>query len=116
MPFQKGKSGNPNGRPRLGNTIADIARQVLETKKRGDKITRGEKILAKAAELAEGGSKPHMEFLFDRAYGKALENMNLSGGLSLYEQGSSEAARIADENGRAALLAEIQKLSGKSKK
>lgn len=112
MPFTKGfdPKRNTKGRPPVANSVATLAREVLQRKKGKD--TNEEAIILKFVELALGGSAPHANFLFDRAYGKAAETMNLSGGLSLYEQGASEAARLADEAGRKALLAEIRKLTG----
>ena len=104
MPFQKGQSGNPKGRPPVGTSVSQMARDVLE---KGSK-PKGPAILAKFAEMALEGSAPHANFLFDRAYGKALESMNLSGGLSLYEQGAKEAAGMTKEQ----LLGALKKLYG----
>jgi hypothetical protein len=115
MPFKKGVDPNRNlkGRPKLGDTVAELARKVLAEKDKG--VTREIRILNKFATLAEEGSAPHANFIFDRAYGKPQESMNLSGGVSLYEQGASEAARLADQAGRAELIREIRKLSGGKK-
>jgi len=114
--FSKGydPKRNTKGRPPVANSVATLARDILESKKKGQK-SKGEQIILKFVELALGGSAPHANFLFDRAYGKAAETMNLSGGLSLYEQGASEAARLADEAGRKALLVELRKLTGAKK-
>jgi hypothetical protein len=92
MPFKPGNDPNRNtqGRPKTGNAVAELARKVLESKKKGDTKSRGERILIKAADLAEAGSAPHMSFLFDRGYGKPQENVNLGGGISLYEQGATK--------------------------
>ena len=106
MPFQKGKSGNPKGRSPVGTSVAQMARDVLE---KGDK-PKGPAILKKFAELALEGSAPHANFIFDRAYGKAIESMNLSGGLSLYEQGATE-----DKYDKHLLLEAMRRLSGSKK-
>lgn len=103
MPFVKGKSGNPKGRSPVGTSVAQMARDVLE---KGDK-PKGPAILKKFAELALEGSAPHANFLFAYAYGKPQESMNLTGGLSLYEQGAS---REYDED---ALKAAFKRLGAK---
>lgn len=111
MPFIKGfdPKRNTKGRPPVANSVATLARDILESKKKGQQ-SNGEKIIRKFVTLALEGSPPHANFLFDRAYGKAIESMNLSGGLSLYEQGASE--QIFD---KAVLLKAMRRLSGSKK-
>ncbi len=74
MAFKKGFDPNRNtkGRPPTGQAQADWSRQVLEAKDRGG-ATRAMRILRKFATMAEEGSVPHGEFLFNRAYGKVKE-------------------------------------------
>ena len=110
--FQKGFDPNRNnkGRPSVANSVATLAREVLQAKKKGEKRTTEEKILNKFVQMALEGSAPHANFLFDRAYGKAIESMNLSGGLSLYEQGANE--QTFDKN---FLLGAMRRLSGSKK-
>jgi hypothetical protein len=69
--WPKGVSGNPKGRPRVGNTIAELTRELLE--KPAGKTTDREEIISKAIALAKDGSLGHAEFLFNRAYGKPRE-------------------------------------------
>lgn len=111
MPWQKGQSGNPKGRPMVRNSLAETIRQLLETKEKGTGKTHNELILLKAAEMAEEGSIAHANFLYSFGYGKPAETVNLGGGLSLYEKGASEAERIASEAGMGALLKHIKKLA-----
>ena len=47
MPFTKGRSGNPKGRPRKGDSLAEAIRSRLNAKKRQDVI---DAIIAKAAQ------------------------------------------------------------------
>lgn len=110
--FQKGfdPKRNTKGRPPVANSVATLAREVLQAKKKGEKRTTEKRILDKFVELALEGSAPHANFIFDRAYGKAMESMNLSGGLSLYEQGASE--QTFDKK---VLLEAMRRLSGSKK-
>ena len=109
--FQKGfdPKRNTRGRPPVANSVSTLVREMLESKKKGQK-SKGEKILDKFVTLALEGSAPHANFLFDRAYGKSVESMNLSGGISLYEQGAAE--QTFDKK---FLLRAMRRLSGNKK-
>lgn len=71
--FEKGKSGNPNGRPKKGSAIADILNELLATKS-GDKTNR-ELILAKVIENALKGDLAFINFIADRTEGKAIDRI-----------------------------------------
>lgn len=70
--WKPGQSGNPKGRTPTGTTVAEWSREVLESKHQGDK-SKCQAILSKFIELALAGSKPHAEFVFERAYGKVKD-------------------------------------------
>ena len=117
--FQKGydPKRNNKGRPGIHDSAAAIAREMLEGPRfKGDKVLRIRAIMKKMADMAEEGSVSHATVLFDRAYGKPTENLNVKGEMSLYEQGVSEAARFVQEAGREKLLKEIGKLVSGAKK
>ena len=69
MGFEKGKSGNPNGRPKRGTAISDILNGLLE------KDNNREAMLQVAINLARQGSLPHLQFIADRTEGKAVERI-----------------------------------------
>lgn len=71
-PWKPGQSGNPKGRPPAGQAVADMVRKVLEEKHEGN-ISKADAILQTAARLAIEGSKQHMDFLFERAFGKVKD-------------------------------------------
>ena len=78
MPFKKGKSGNPRGRPRKGETLTDLLREKLETTKTTrDKLTRKEKITEKLLSLAESGDLAALKYIFDRVDGRPTESIEL---------------------------------------
>jgi len=78
MPFSKGKSGNPRGRPRKGETLTDLLREKLETTKTTrDKLTRKEKIAEKLLSLAESGDLGALRYVFDRLDGKPRETIEM---------------------------------------
>lgn len=72
--WTKGVTGNAKGRPTVGNTVAEAARGILDSQRKGEP-TRRDAIITKMAEIAETGSVQHATFLFDRAYGKPREVM-----------------------------------------
>ena len=77
-PFKKGKSGNPNGRPKKGHAIADILNDLLKQKCVLDaekRKTNIEMILEKTILQALGGDKDARNFIADRTEGKALERI-----------------------------------------
>lgn len=71
MPFEKGKSGNPGGRPKLDNDVKDLARKYSkEAVKRLVDWMRDENPKASVAAC---------QALLDRGYGKPAQAVTLSG-------------------------------------
>jgi hypothetical protein len=81
MPFSKGKSGNPQGRQKKGETLTDLLREKIETKRDAkDKLTRKELIIEKLIVMAEGGDLSALKYLFDRIDGRPKESIELTNG------------------------------------
>jgi hypothetical protein len=76
--FPKGKSGNPNGRPKKLPEIDKLLADVLGEEKDG--ITAADAILRKLRAMAAAGNIRAAEILLDRAYGKAKQQMDLTSG------------------------------------
>ena len=71
--FQKGVSGNPNGRPRKGKTMTDILEKTLRAKsvKMGGKMVSGKEAAAmKLLQLAVQGDVAALKYIFDRIDGR----------------------------------------------
>jgi hypothetical protein len=77
MPFTKGKSGNPAGRPKRGAALTDILSYKLDQKTDGGKLRR-EVIADKLIELAEAGDLPALRYLFDRMDGRPKETISIN--------------------------------------
>jgi hypothetical protein len=73
-PFKKGQSGNPNGRPKLPD-LKEVMAKALSSEKNG-KAAIEEIIDAMKAKAAKGDVRA-AEFLFDRGYGKATQDINM---------------------------------------
>jgi len=70
MPFKKGQSGNPGGRPKENAEVKELAR------------AHGPKAIAKLAELLDGDD-PRVavsaaQALLDRGYGKPHQSMDIA--------------------------------------
>lgn len=76
-PFQKGKSGNPGGRPKGIPNLSTILVNVLG-KNGKEKQTEAEKILEALKKKALNGDVRAAELLLDRAYGKPKQGIELS--------------------------------------
>jgi hypothetical protein len=74
-PFSPGVSGNPAGRPRLGDARAEKVRQVL-SETGPDGIEHGLAILRKMVAQARKGDVKAAVFLFDGAYGKPVQPLS----------------------------------------
>ena len=76
--FPKGKSGNPNGRPRNPElpSIRDAIAAALSAPRgvRGDR-TALDNVLERLVEMAEGGNVRAAEILMDRAFGRPLQSI-----------------------------------------
>lgn len=71
MPFKKGQSGNPAGRPPKGEAFADALRVGLEEIRSG-KTTR-ERIVRKAIDKALAGDLEAMKWIVERTDGKVKD-------------------------------------------
>ena len=73
--FKKGKSGNPNGRPKKEICIPDMFREILDAPDPFDpekKRTALQAICRRVVNLGIGGNLDAVKIIFDRTEGKAL--------------------------------------------
>jgi hypothetical protein len=80
-PFPKGKSGNPNGRPKKIPELDKLLAEVLGDEKDG--ITAAQAILMALRKKAASGDVRAAEVLLERAYGKAKQSLEHSGNLEV---------------------------------
>lgn len=87
IPFQKGESGNPNGRPKGSRNRATIVRQWLEVNRESFNPLTGKKetleiqdeiTLRQIDKALEGDTNAYKE-LMDSAHGKAVQSFEHSG-------------------------------------
>lgn len=81
IPYKKGQSGNPKGRPRVLPELNKLLREVLGEEKDG--IAAAQAILMALRAKATKGDVRAAEVLLDRAYGKAKEHIEMTGNSSI---------------------------------
>jgi hypothetical protein len=74
--FPKGKSGNPNGRPKKLPELDKLLADVLGEEKDG--VSAADAILRKLRAMAAQGNIRAAEILLDRAYGKAKQSTDIT--------------------------------------
>lgn len=72
--FKKGQSGNPKGRPKMPDLKDAMAAALSEQK---DGKTALDAIIAAMRAKAARGDVRAAEFLLDRGYGKATQDINM---------------------------------------
>lgn len=77
--FKPGKSGNPGGRPK-GPSAATCLTGGMSREEWAKKIT----------DLCKNGSIHALTIYANYVFGKPQENVSLSGGISMYEQGATQ--------------------------
>lgn len=75
--FPKGKSGNPNGRPKKLPRLDDLLSEIMGEEKDG--MTAAEAILKRLRQMATQGNIKAAEMLLDRSYGKAKQPVEHTG-------------------------------------
>lgn len=76
MPFVKGTSGNPRGRPKKGQALTDILNYKLDQRDGSGKMRR-EAVAEKLIDLAEGGDITAIRYIMDRVDGRPKETIEL---------------------------------------
>jgi len=76
--FVEGVSGNPNGRPKKGLTLTDIAKEILE-EELPDGKTRKEVLMRKIATLAYEGNETMIKLMWNYIDGMPTQRSELTG-------------------------------------
>jgi hypothetical protein len=80
MPFSKGQSGNPGGRPRKGKTLTEALKKALNAKAEDGKKKR-EKLAETLLDLAiTDRNVAALKYVFDRLDGRPVESVEVSDG------------------------------------
>lgn len=74
-PFEKGRSGNPKGRPKLPDLKAAIAKVLADEK---DGVNALDAVLMALRQKAVRGDIRAAEVLMDRGYGKARQTADIN--------------------------------------
>ena len=77
--WQPGQSGNPAGRPKLGNSLAEKVRDALQENAGKEGYTTLDALLDVLKKAALAGDMQAINMLFDRGYGKPGESLKLEG-------------------------------------
>lgn len=76
--YKKGQSGNPKGRPKKGETLAEMFRDALAepVKETAEgRYTRLHKIIDKVVTKAEAGDQQAIEYALARGFGKLIDRI-----------------------------------------
>ncbi len=74
--WKPGQSGNPDGRPPKGFSMAEVLRELLE---QGENKPSARQIAEKAIAAAKSGDMRAIEFIFDRIDGKPKQSLRHEG-------------------------------------
>ena len=89
MPFKKGESGNPNGRPKKGQTITDLIRENLDKVDieldNGTFVTGKEALVDRLKELAIRGDMTAIKYIIDRMDGPVKQELSFSGDVTIVD-------------------------------
>lgn len=81
MPFVKGKSGNPKGRPTSEESIAPLIRGMLENRGDDGKAVR-EQLIFKLIEMANKGNIHAIKTLLSYGYGMPSQTVSVDGNMT----------------------------------
>ena len=98
-PFQKGVSGNPKGRPKKADFLADIMREKLaEMDPDVGLHTRAELVVLCTYELALKGNAAALREVWERMDGKVTEEVNVTGNINIVDRliAGRERLRLAE--------------------
>jgi len=84
--WQKGQSGNPNGRPKKEDTYSDILRRVMDEIDPDTELTYKERLALALRELAITEKYfPAMREIQDRLVGKPQQSLEVTGNIQFPE-------------------------------
>jgi hypothetical protein len=72
--WKKGQSGNPKGRAKLGETLAEKFRDAMAEKVNGD-YSKLDKLIDKTIDMALKGNQNAIEFALARGWGKLIDRV-----------------------------------------
>lgn len=79
MPFKKGQSGNPKGRPKNTKTFTEVLRQEADELLKDQGITKYEALAKVLFSKAGKGDLKAIDMIMDRIDGKPRQAVELSG-------------------------------------
>lgn len=77
--FEKGKSGNPGGRPKDGESLTALLNEYLKGTDPKTKKERRQILIEKIYGKAINGDRAALTYIFDRMDGKPGEHVKLTG-------------------------------------
>ena len=83
MPWVKGQTGNPKGAPKRSQQFAPVIRRALREKDPETGKTKRELVALKLVELGCTGHIEAVRILLERMDGKVVEQLNVSGTLTM---------------------------------
>jgi len=110
MPFKKGQSGNPNGRPTKEYTISDLLRAKLEEEvevfdkatRKKSKIKNSDLVVDRILGAVRKGEKWAIEMLLDRIEGKPQQRIEqtteIEGSLEMTQRPSIIFSNTTEED------------------
>ncbi len=82
-PFEKGKSGNPNGRPKVLPQLKESIAKVLDDVSADGRLSALEAILISLRKRAINGDNAAAKILLEYAYGKPKQQIELTGDVEI---------------------------------